>query len=521
MLTSMDLGLPNRAAAATLTETTPTPTPTPTITPLPTFAAKGPLPRASTWSKASMFSNPNQMGWFADIAADQAGGIYVVWASGLSTKTQQVYDVVLFSKTDDGTDWTKHLDIAGKLTEGSSTRPSILIDPSGMLHLTYHVSSIYYTHFPALAVQANNAPDPLEISLPKVGYFSRLAIDSKERVHVLFTQNAFDINCEECFHVYYRWSDDKGKTWSNAVDLSQMYNATKAWLLVDKMDNLQVVWEAALGSGQSATHVFHIASYDGGVSWSSPTDFVTIPNSEGRQINIAQDDEGNLLVVWLELPENRVYFNISDDAGKTWSTPMVVPHVFGGWYLYPARFDTYSLATDGDGNIHLGMVGRSDRDESSTSLSVLELVWNGTGWSDAQAVSTLEGDVPEWPRLVVANGNKIYMTWFVRKASDIWTNHTTNRIWYAHGVADAASIQSQPLPTLTASATATTIISAKTSTPTPSGVADIATTLSPIENRPLVYSEKEYLLYAGISLLPVLLLVGGVYGIVTLWRQRR
>ena len=99
---------PMQLARPTPTETsTATMPPTPTRTPIPTQALTGEQPSPSTWNtNPIMLSSADQIGWFPDIFADSAGIVHVVWASGLTTGPQRAYDIVLYRKTLDGTEWT-------------------------------------------------------------------------------------------------------------------------------------------------------------------------------------------------------------------------------------------------------------------------------------------------------------------------------------------------------------------------------------------------------------------------------
>lgn len=497
-----------------------------TQTPVAFFDNSGEKPAISTWgNELVMLSAPDQVGWFSDIFADPAGIIHVVWASGIKTGPSRTYDVVLYRKSTDGVDWSEQIDVAAELTKGAVTRPVIMVDSSGILHLAYRSYTTYYLGFRAVDVLPQAFVKPFPLTAGDIGYFARLAKDSQGRLHAIFTQNAFDMNCAGCFHLFHRYSDTNGATWSSIVDITPNLNngASKPWILVDGDDNLHVVIEVGrggdLGQVPSPAGSFYLSSFDGGLSWTTPKDLAeNVGENESRSTTIGLDGNGNLMVAWLALPENLIYFRVSQNAGVDWSAPSAIPNVFGGWDVYQARLDTFSMATDSNGNIHLVVVGKTTR--SQRSLNILELVWNGANWSDPAVIATYEGDVPEWPRVAIGRGNEVHVTWFVRKSEDIWSNHSTNRVWYTNGLAASNPVKITPWPTLVPVETQAAPVLSPTATfhPTMTPVSPLI--VNPIQNQLLVDSENDYLLVTGISILPVLILIGIVVAFVLRQRQR-
>lgn len=504
---------------------TSTPSPIPTRTPLADFVGTGPLPNTSTWSNPVMLSEPDRIGWFPDIFADPAGIVHIAWSSFLNTGPQRSYDVVLYNQATDSKQLVGQSDIAAELTQGAVTRPALFVDNTGILHLSWRSYTIFYQNFPALNVNARTASETQELSSPDIGYFSRLAMDSEGILHSIFSQNAFDAGCEGCFHLYHRSSNDQGQTWSEQKDITMIQNGTaKPWIQIDQDDNIHVVFETGrggdLGQVPAPARVAYVASYDQGSTWTQPVDFVPSLDGEGRHITIGMDGNGVIVTAWLGIPENKIYFKYSINAGRTWTQPASIPGVLGGWRNYQALLDTFSMATDNAGNIHLVLVGVTE--ETQENLSVIELVWNGSNWSPPKVIVTLENYVPEWPRVAINKGNQVHVTWFVRRISDIYTNHTTNRVWYAYGESDSSELNTIDWPTLTPEPPPISgLPTGETPTPTAQlAISSPVANLAPVENELLAYSEKEYLLIAVISIIPVFLLVGAILAGVYYWRRR-
>jgi len=163
------------------------------------------------------------------------------------------------------------------------------------------------------------------------------------------------------------------------------------------------------------------------------------------------------------------------------------------------------MATDSAGSVHLVLVGRTAQDQKS--LSVLHLTWDGTAWSGPEAITTLLGDVPEWPRIAVGNGNQLHAVWFVRDAAHVWDpDNGRYQIWYARGTSSAPPVTPIARPTSTP---------VPQQTPTPTAMAlpqslkpDLNATLPPDSvSAESLTTEMDDLLLLAKSLGPVVLLI--------------
>ncbi len=459
-------------------------------------------------------------GWFPDIAADSYGGLHVVWSSGkvianansIATQPADEFDVVMYTTNPDGIGWSDPNDIAAMSSGGEVTRPSVYIDQNGVLHLLYRETSIFYSQAPVVdLVSARAWSTPIVVNERQVAYYSRLTMDAKGVLHLVYTENVPSAKCPICYHLFYRQSADNGKTWSLRVDISKGdIGSVKPQILIDKQDNIHVVWESGIGGayGQltDPTSVMYAASYDGGKTWSNPYQFPA-PNGWGRNITIGEDGHGTLIVAWLGLDEDLVYYQTSTNYGKSWSDPQPIPDVWGGWSIYNARLDDYSMATDSDGNVHLVFVGRLNTKDNN--LEILHLTWNGFTWSRPESITTLTGDVPEWPRLAISLGNQLNVVWFVREQAHIWDSASGQyKVWYSHEAIQSTALKPNPRPTPAQVTVSTSIPTPSLSpTPTPIPAALAAALNSPVSNFS-VTSEYGDMLMMAKSLLPGILLLG-------------
>lgn len=486
--------------------------------------------QTGSWSTPVQLSSNDTSSWFPDVTVDQTGRVHVVWSSGFRAKDEKAgraYDTVMYTSSQDGVKWDKAVDTVAFLQRAGSeaTRPTLFMDQEGILHLTCRFTEVYYTNVPAQFASSAAAWLPKrQISTSQVAYFSRLAVDSQKRLHLIFTENVPTTDCPVCFHLFYRFSENNGLSWSSLSDISKLpTGSAKPQILIDNQDNLHVVWVAgqggAYGQLSGPTTVKYTASYDRGKNWTAPIEFVA-PGGEADHITIGLDSKNQLIVVWSGKMDKLVYSQISNDQGRSWSPPRPIPGVLAGSVT---ALDDYAIATDSSNQLHLVLVGRTSPNQAS--LDVLHLVWNGSAWSAPEVVANLVGDIPEWPRIAIGNGNQLHVVWFVRDAATIWQSDIAKyKVWYARGSSASPAVTPVPWPTPTPTLTPV-IQNAPTSTPTPRPSPTATPTLDPAIARVVVsdgvagsiYTDNDEVVMLAASLVPAIVIIGIVF-IVLRWR---
>ena len=181
------------------------------------------------------------------------------------------------------------------------------------------------------------------------------------------------------------------------------------------------------------------------------------------------------------------------------------------WYLTAAGICTWWLL--------------EDLAEKQTSLNVLDLIWDGEKWALPDVVATYTGDVPEWPRVAVGNGNTLHVVWFVRDEAHIWDSDSGRyRVWYSKGVSSAPFINSKTFPTITPTTevTATAIVGTTSvelnSTPVITQAPTVSiSNVKPPDDLPL--DETDYIGLLAKALLPSMVFVVGIV-VVAMIRKR-
>lgn len=468
---------------------------------------------AANWPTPSVLSPAGSFAWFPDIISDVYGRVHVVWAAGA-----EGYDQVYYTNSDDGQKWQPPVDVFAVPWVGlnsAATRPTMLIDSNGHLNVSFvDLTTVFYSSAPLESTLIVNRWRPKQaMSKGQTAYFSRMAMDRQNNLHYVFTQNAPSEECPNCYHLFYRKSTDDGTTWSAPVDLvKEAIGAVKPQILVDAEDHIHVVWESGKGGGlgqlTNPTSVSYAGSVDGGKTWSQPENLSRFSADMGKNIAIGSDRLGNLVVAWWGLPMNRILYQVSSNSGKTWSTPAPIPGVWGAARVYQSNLDNYAFAIDGDGNLHLVAVGALSADQPT--LNVLNLMWNGSQWAAPDVVASYKGDVPEWPRVSISQGNLMNVIWFVRDEPHIWlSDQGQYRVWYTRAQIDAKSIEPKPLPTAAApeikpSPTPKTLI---TAAPTAAQTATSRPAMAPSRGP---QTETDYVLLLALAVVPSVLLIAGM-----------
>ncbi len=526
------------------------------------------------WSPPTPVSDTHKTpsSWFPDLAIGPDGSVHIIWSSGLPGKKKEEagLDLLMYRELRDGK-WSQINDIDNTGKGGYTVRNSIIMGHDGKLHILVRAGLITtYRDVPwDAAWSARDWSEPRNIN-GSGSYFNALATDSKGALHVLWNEAISDDPkdpkpiCSYCADVFYRRSNDEGKSWSSPINLSQSpQGSVKPQIKIDKADTIHIVWEEGFdwyASKGTPTAAMYRRSRDGGKTWDPPVRFTLpdvippplptpaatpepratpvptpapVPNAP-RQITIGLYQNSAPLVVYRGHSTGQIYYQFSEDGGGAWSKTTAIPGIRAR-DIRETDHDDYSMATDGAGNVHLICSGflNSDTKEDSP-LRLLHLIWNGRAWStpeviasdesyaDLDKVTQVDGErlqmYPEWPRAVI-DGNDLHVVWFTRNKDDLYrSDRASYQVWYSVRHLDGPAIA--PFAVFTP---APTIIP---STPIPTPAASPTPTISPdvLSARPVDGSlawEGPGLVALGAAMLSVIALLALAVGAHLMLRRLR
>lgn len=470
--------------------------------------AQAGLAQVGSWTKPIIISGALAGSWFPDLAVDHAGNVHVVWCDNTALKRQKA-EQVYYSRWN-GQEWSAPNDIVPPSVE--IIRNAIAVDNSGYLHLLFGGSVIntlttYYTRTPLeSAWSAGLWASPHAISSSS-SYMSDIAVDLQGTIHVVYDQHMRQPECdpltETCpiyADVFYRHSADGGQTWTQPKNLSRSpIGSSRLQMEIDIQDTVYVVWDEGWdrlsGEGEPVYGAYTF-SRDRGQTWSQPVVF-SYPEGTNAQTTVGVDGRGGVLVVWRAISRDEIYYTWSSDYGVSWSPPRAILDLFARPWQTP--FDMYDMTTDSMGHIHLVAVGRLSPEEDS--LGVYHLEWDGTAWSPPTAIYW-GGGFPEYPKVVISEGNKLHAAWFVRDA--LWEGGN-RKVWYSSS--QSASPAQTPIPPSTSAPTPTaTPLATATPTATPYPTLAPGGTALPDGLR----TESDDLLRLFIGSAPVLILIATI-----------
>jgi hypothetical protein len=415
-----------------------------------------------TWSEPVMLSENLVGAWFPDVAVDNAGKVHVVWEQLLAGREKQSGNVlhsamhVVFSNGS----WSEPNDVFSRWSPpGVIYRLALAADNSGHTNMTIllgnQISFLRSVSDASHSASAWSEPDVL--SGGGVAYMSDIATDSRGTIHVVWQQTVpgsggeESILTEDPYDIFYRRSEDGGRTWSAPVNLSNTpVSEGRPQVKIDDRDTVYVTWdEGGLGpvvaSGTEGTSYRGVLvfSQDGGKTWLSPSKFF-YPGNTNSQIASASNGQGGVLVVWRS-QEGLIYYDWSEDWGKSWLPPAPIPRILA---YSRSGFDAYDMAVDSAGTIHLVAAGQLSKEYPSRGI--YHMAWDGKTWSSPVLIYDSERRrqdplVGMYPKIAVSQGNQLHVVWHTHAES----NYGERYIWYSSSQSPAPPQALPPTPTLT------------------------------------------------------------------------
>jgi hypothetical protein len=457
--------------------------------------------------------------WFPNLAVDSQGNVHIVWCETYSADGSDfLYESIYYTMWN-GNQFSQFTDIAAPIRE--IRRNSIAIDQNDYLHMSF-IDSFpinpyrlgYRTVSTEDAFSANNWSPVQHINDRGQSYMNEIAV-FENSIHVLYEDTGSEGgSCSECADMFYRRSMDGGVNWDTPIPfLPTDLGTARPHLTIDQNGDLYASWDEGWdrhsGRGDPEYGVFTF-SRDLGETWSQPME-VRHPENTNAQLTVEGDGEGGIMLVWRTNSPTYpgVYFMWSNDYGDTWTQPATLPSFMARSMIN--YFDSFDMATDSAGHIHListGYLMASDG-KVGDATGLYHFEWDGERWYPPTQIYN-GGLIPEYPRLVIDNGNQLHVTWFVRY--DAYEQGKPHQVMYTRGQSSApmaeppAPVRNQVKP-LVAETGGEEPVPAATMT---SGLTQATATLEPVPVVPgnSLYTEMdEYvILLAGIA--PAALILG-------------
>lgn len=445
------------------------------------------LPAAAetSWSDAEPVDDEFVSSWFPEIDADPTGKVRMTWEATRNPTDEGVNEangsvIVMTELGPEG--WSEPAPFQVKDVYNAA-RPIVASDgryvhviARGLIDRSVTGSSIqalagmYYTRAAANTDLTNyhSWTEPFRLSNGASYWAQLVALEGGELVVVyneLQVGSADDTKASQT-HLFSRRSTNNGASWSPPVKISTSTDSVaRTSLAVSPIDGtLILAWDEGYDNltGQGEAAGIQIAtSTDGGATWSEPYEIgdgetgSRAARGTVEQSTVATNGELTVLV-YRSIEDDILLYRTSSDAGATWSEEEVIPNAVPRSYDTPHHFDRLALVIDAGGSAHLAFVGPNEN--APKGLSVVAMSLDDGHWSQPEAVASPDG-YPEYPRLAVALGNQLHLTFFVR--DELFTEAGRFTIWAASGESDAPAVEPaqvappEPIPNTSAGAVAT------------------------------------------------------------------
>lgn len=474
------------------------------------------LAQDGNWTAPTVISAPPDFSWFPDLAVDELGSVHIVWCQSTPLERGGIQEQVNYTHWN-GEGWSEPNDIVPPSAD--IERNAIAPDLVGNVHLlfggsAYSLAALHHQKAPlgeARSARAWSRPHRINQG---TSYMGDMAVDSRGVIHVIYDDTLRYAGEDELAlaDIFYRRSTDGGQTWSVPINLypEPLIGSARPYMEIDNNGAIYVTWDEGwdrlTGVSGDTHYSVYTSSSDGGKTWTSPT-VINYPDETVTQLTVGSNGEGGVMLVWRATSGDELFYQWSIDGGHSWAAPSVIPQLFTRLDTIP--FDMYDMATDSAGHIHLLVAGRESR-EGNALLGIYHLIWDGENWSSPTRVFAESGLYPEYPKIVVHEGNQLHAAWFAREGS-VWDSEANKKVWYSRSQSSAPHQPVMPLRTSTPKPPIATPSPTSTVTPCP--------TVS-LENTGLpdgLYTESDDVFRLALALSPVALVVLIVVAVKTGW----
>ena len=252
----------------------------------------------AVWSGLTRLTWNMDASYYASIAADSSGGVYVVWTDNISGGP----NICFKRSTNGGAAWSGITRLSW--TTGLSYNPQVAADSSGSVHVVWYDNvtgngEIYYKR----STDGGNSWSGLTRLTWNAGWSSNpsIAAGTSGKVHIVWWDES-----PGNYEIFYKNSSDNGSSWSGIKRLTW-----NAWMsdfpsiAADLGGNVHIVWE---DNPSGDYDIFYRSSSNNGSTWSTLTR-LTWNSGESVLPRIAVDSGGGVHVVWEDdTPSNSEIF---------------------------------------------------------------------------------------------------------------------------------------------------------------------------------------------------------------------
>ena len=283
------------------------------------------------WSNVAEVSHDGESSINPGIVSDDNNNVYLIWENENNLEK----DIYISRSADNGETWDEPVNVSD--TPKASLNPNVTLDQSGIIYAVWvdETSGNAEIYFSSSADYGKTWQNAVNISnTPKQSMQPAITVDSNGSIYI-----AWEDSSPGNDEIYILKSIDNGESWKQFANISgNSGNSQSPRIIMDGKDNIYVVWhDYTLGNWE----IFFSKSSDHGANWSQG---YNISNSTEMSIRpvISVDAAGNINVTWQDSikGESNIYYSRSIDTGSSWATPLDVSNKLGSSYLSAIDVDS-------------------------------------------------------------------------------------------------------------------------------------------------------------------------------------
>ncbi|MCK5185101.1 MAG: hypothetical protein KAQ95_12405, partial [Candidatus Heimdallarchaeota archaeon] len=310
-------------------------------------------------------------------------------------------------------------------TESSdnSLNPSLAVDSADNIHivwedLTGFDSDILYKRYDSLS----SSWTPTEVVSTESAtaggsYYPSLAIDSSGNIHV--TWEGVDLGGTLSDHqIFYKSWNALSQSWSTTVLVSTESSDFSGYpsIAVDHVDNIHIVWEDLSNYAGNGTDkdIFYKRWDDALSSW-TVTEVVSTESTEDSSLpSLAVDSLGDVHIVWSDMTDYNgagsgwdVFYKCLVASSSSWTVTEVVSSEDTSWANIP------SLAVDIIDNVHIVWQDLNDygSDGSDFDIAYKYLDTASSIWTWTEIISTESAGNSFFPSIAIDSAGNVHVSW--------------------------------------------------------------------------------------------------------------
>jgi Tol biopolymer transport system component len=340
------------------------------------------------WSSPQNISNNSGTSSSPQLVIGANNRISIVWVDRTPGNSE-----IFYSQQNNNGTWTTPKNLSQN--DGEDVFPRIVVDKNNVRHIiwTRVHSSDYSVLWYVNSSNGTQWSSPYSITTStdfgRVGPYS-LLIDKHDELHLIWTLLLNSASSRGYYAHRVGTSWDVEKISDDAYDHIILSQAA-----IDQEDNIHVAWMRSYYAAEASAIQYQIKVHNS--SWSIPETIMNSPH-QFTNLALAVGPTGNTYVAW-DLPDADV-FMVQRDAYGSWSSVQDLSSIFS---------TAPQLAEDDLGNLH-ALWHIPSGGSSGYQMSYARRNESGS-WSSPQVVSETSNGYWPFAQLLVSRGDNVHMIW--------------------------------------------------------------------------------------------------------------